>query len=328
MEIMTGVHQIPVNYKGRPLKLYLLLGNDLAMLMDTGDAGVPESDILPYFEKIGFDPKKLTHVMATHPDVDHTGGLHRMWQAAPQAEFVCGTLDREQVQSPEGLVGIRMRAHYYWHGLGMDDAAVAKFLPRAGGYVPIRTTFAGGETLRWDAEKYVEILHVPGHSHGHLGVYLPWENAAIVGDAVHGHANCFLDGKSAFAPTYMYIDEYLGTIDRLQSMRLKKLFSCHWPDCTEAITVNSFLNHSRDYALNAEKVILEMVKGAGAAGATLKEVCTQAKAQLGDWPAERDSDTRSMACGHLERLVGNGFLRATDTPPIRYTYEPLWKGLK
>src|ERR1700744_5405275 len=74
MEIMNGVHQIPVNYKNRPLQLYLLLGPEIAMLMDCGDAAVPDSDILPYFEKIGFDPKKLTHVMATHPDVDHTGG--------------------------------------------------------------------------------------------------------------------------------------------------------------------------------------------------------------------------------------------------------------
>ena len=76
--------------------------------------------------------------------------------------------------------------------------------------------------------------------------------------------------------------------------------------------MNLFLNQSRDYALNAEKVILEMVKGAGEKGATLKDVCTQAKAQLGDWPTERDSDTRSMACGHLERLVANGVLRATE----------------
>jgi glyoxylase-like metal-dependent hydrolase (beta-lactamase superfamily II) len=328
MEVMANVHQIPVNYKGRALKLYLLLGPELSMLMDTGDAAVPESDILPYFAKIGFDPKRLTHVMATHPDVDHTGGLHRMFLAAPQAKFVCGTGDREQVESPEGLADIRSRAHYYWHQMGMDDEARAKFLPRAGGYVPIAETFAGRETLRWDAKRYVDILHVPGHSRGHLGVYLPWENAAIIGDAVHGTANRFIDGRAAFAPTYMYVDEYLGTIDRLQAMKLDKLFSCHWPDCLNNEAVNSFLNESRDYAMHAEQVILETVKASGAEGVTLKDVCLRAKPQLGDWPAERDGDTRSMACGHLERLVALGLLRVTDTPPVRYIYEPRWKGLK
>ena len=295
MEVMNGVHQIPVNYKGRPLKLYLLAGQggELTMLMDTGDAAVPESDILPYFTSIAFDPKKLTHVMATHPDVDHTGGLHRMYEAAPQAKFVCGTADREQIESPEGLIQIRMRAHYHWHQMGMDDAAVAKFMPRAGGYVPIAETFSGGETLRWDAKKYVEVLHLPGHSHGHLGVYLPWENAAIIGDAVHGTANRFLDGKASFACTYMYIDSYLGTIDRLQSMKLSKLFSCHWPDCLTNEEVNSFLNQSaqllRPECGASDPGRRESGRGAGA---TLKDVCTQAKPGLGDWPADRDGDTQ------------------------------------
>ena len=328
MEILPGVHQIGVDYKGRPLKLYLLLGDEMAMLMDCGDASVPEGDILPYFAKIGFDPKRLTMVIATHPDVDHTGGLHRMREAAPAAQFICGTGDREQVESPEGLADLRYRAHLAWHGLGMDDAARAAFLPRAGGFAAIDQTFAGGETLRFGAGKYAEVLHLPGHSHGHLGVYLPWLNAAIIGDAVQGTANRFHDGRAAFACTYMYVDEYLGTIDRLQGMKLDGLFSCHWADCRDRVAVDAFLNQSRDYALYAERTILQTVKGAGAAGMTLKEVCVSAKTHLGDWPAERDMDTRSMACGHLQRLAGEGMLRVTATPPVRYVFEPVWKGLK
>ncbi|MCL2646897.1 MAG: MBL fold metallo-hydrolase [Phycisphaerales bacterium] len=336
MEVLSGVHQIAVDYHGRALKLYLLLGEGErggAMLMDCGDATVPESDILPYFEKIGFDPKNLTYVLATHPDLDHTGGLLRMKQAAKGggATFVCGTADREQVESPEGLADLRYRAHRYWHEMGMDDRAREKFVAPgglAGGYVPMDVTFVGGEKLRMGKDRYVEILHLPGHSHGHLGVYLPWANAAIIGDAVHGTANRFQDGRSAFACTYMYIDEYLGTIDRLQAMKLDRLFSCHWADCNDQNAVNAFLNESRNYALSAERAILETVKKAGTAGITLCEVCTAAKPRLGDWPPERDGETRSMACGHLQHLVGQGILRVTNTPPVRYMYEPIWKGLR
>src|SRR4051812_13123057 len=101
MEILSGVHQIPVNYKGRPLKLYLLLFNGEAMLMDVGDGPTPETDILPYFEKIGFDPKKLNYILLTHPDIDHVGGLHRMKAAVGErTKFICGTLDREQIETP------------------------------------------------------------------------------------------------------------------------------------------------------------------------------------------------------------------------------------
>jgi hypothetical protein len=53
MEVLPGVHQIPMVYHGRPLNLYLLIFGGESLLMDTGDAGLPASDILPYFQKIG-----------------------------------------------------------------------------------------------------------------------------------------------------------------------------------------------------------------------------------------------------------------------------------
>src|SRR4051812_15366079 len=109
MEVMPGVEQIEVNYKGRPLKLYLLRFGGESLLMDVGDAGTPGSDILPYFEKIGFDPKALTYVMLTHPDLDHVGGVYALRAASPQAKFLCGAADKEQVETPEGLGRIRAR---------------------------------------------------------------------------------------------------------------------------------------------------------------------------------------------------------------------------
>jgi glyoxylase-like metal-dependent hydrolase (beta-lactamase superfamily II) len=329
MEILPGVHQIEVNYKGRPLKLYLLRFGGESVLMDCGDAGVPAKDILPYFGKIGFDPRQLTYVLLTHPDIDHTGGVYAMRAAAPQAQCLCGDLDREQIETPEGLADLRGRAHYYWHGLGMDDAKRAAFLQNAGGAgsrLQVARTFAGGECLRV-GDREIEILHLPGHSQGHLGVYLKSENTAIVGDAVHGTANRFLDGRAAFAPTYMWVDAYLGTIDRLQAMRLDRLFSCHWNDCTDRDAVNRFLDESRAYALRAEAAILAVVRAAAADGVTLSDVCTRAKPALGDWPAERDADTRSMACGHLQRLADWGLVRRQDGRPVRYVIETEWRGL-
>jgi glyoxylase-like metal-dependent hydrolase (beta-lactamase superfamily II) len=329
MQLLPGLHQIPINYKGRPLKLYLLLGPDIAMLMDAGDASTPDGEILPYFRSIGFDPKNLTHVMATHPDLDHTGGLARIREVAgAHTQFVCGTLDRPQVESPEGLVDLRYRAHHHWHGMGPDDKAREALIARSGAYVPISATYAGGETLRVSHDQYLEILHLPGHSHGHLGVYLPWHNAAIIGDAVHGTANRFLDGKAAFACTYMYVEEYLGTIDRLLAMKLDRLYSCHWPECNTNEEVTAFLTQSKEYTLQATRSILETVREAREEGMTLKEVCIAAKPRLGDWPADKDLETRSMAHGHLTHLVNAGLLSASEPAPIRYTYNPQWKGLK
>jgi hypothetical protein len=111
-------------------------------------------------------------------------------------------------------------------------------------------------------------------------------------------------------------------------MGLERLYSCHWPDCLDAAAVNRFLDESRDYAVAAESAILEEVRAAGAAGVTLKDVCLRAKPQLGDWPAERDMDARSMACGHLQRLASLGVVSAAEGIPTRYIIEPSWRGLR
>lgn len=327
-ELLPGVHQIPINYNGRPLRLYLLLGAFASVLMDTGDAGVPEKDILPYFDRIGFKAADLTYLMITHPDVDHTGGLARMHRAAPQARVICGAADRSQVEEPEVLVERRYRLYYREHGVGPDDAAKAKLLPRCGGPVATAFTFTGGEELRLGPDQMAQILHLPGHARGHLGVWLPWAQTAIIADAVHETANRYLDGRAAFAPTYMQVDDYLGTIRQLEALRPQRLYSCHWADQETPEQVQAFLSRSRDYALHAEAVILETVKAAGRAGLTLREVMARAKPMLGDWPAERDADTRFMAMGHLERLIGQGLLVEERERPPRFRYAPRWSGME
>lgn len=330
MEILPGVHQLPLTYKGRRLNLYLLQFGGESMLMDTGFASTPAQDIEPYFQSIGFDPKRLSYVMLTHPDLDHVGGVYAMRDLAPQAKFICGEADREQIETPEGLGRIRARAHYHFHGLGPDDAKLATFIENAGGpgkRLALARTF-DRETIFQLGDREITILHLPGHSMGHLGVYLPGAKTAIIADAVHGTANRFIDGKAAFACTYMYVDAYLGTITQLRAMGLDRLYSCHWPDCLDAAAVNGFLDESRDYAVAADESILSAVQAAGTQGATLKDVCMQAKTKLGDWPAERDLDARSMVCGHLQRLAALGVVRSTEDIPTRYIIEPAWRGLR
>jgi len=345
MEILPHVHQIPVNFKNRPLHLYLLISPQTGegLLMDTGDVAVPDQYILPYFKSIGFDPQKLAHVLLTHPDLDHIGGIYGVKKFAPHAKFYCGTQDAVQIESPEHLADLRARAHYHFHGLGPNDQQRADFINRCGGpgqHTDFAQIFNGGEIFNLVGH-HIQILHVPGHSLGHLAVYLPDHETAIIGDAVHGTANRFLpdvndltstlkgkEGPAAFACTYMWVDSYLGTINRLQAMNLERLYSCHWPNCENPATVDAFLNASREYALKAEAAILETLRTAKDRGLTLKEICVQAKPLLGDWPAEKDTETRSMACGHLQRLFTQGLVRFTDEIPTRYFAVDAWQGLR
>lgn len=321
-EILPGVYQIAVDYNGRPLNLYFFKGEHASLLMDTGDANIPAKDILPALQSINFDPAQLSYIMITHPDVDHQGGLLAMKQAAPHARVLCGTADRAQIESPATLIALRSRAYYDHHGLGPDDAAVAKLLPRLGGDVPVDMTLCEGELIRLGPNWSLRVIHLPGHSRGHLGVYLADHQTAIIADAVHGTCNAYLDGRPAFAPTYMYVHEYLSTISRLETMRLQRLYSCHWPDCETPEQVQAFLETSRQYAMSAEAEILRVVQDAGPTGLTLKEIILASRPALGQWPTERDMDGRYMVGGHLEQMIAKGFLTQTQTTPRRYVWQP------
>ena len=323
-EILPGIHQIPVNYNGRRLNLYLLLGANASILLDTGDASVPDHAILPYMKSIGCDPASLRYVIATHPDTDHTGGLLRMRQVAPQALFCSGTADRDQVSTPAKLADDRYRAFYHSDGLGPDDAARAKLLLRLGGPVTIDLTFTGGERIQLGPvpgspphssdDRTIQILHLPGHSAGHLGIYLPYAGTALIFDACQWRANCFLDGRSAFAPMYLNADAYLNSLKQLSVLNLDRLYSCHWPDCTTPTQVQAFIATALQYAQQAERSIADTLQRASKP-LTLREICLAAKPSLGDWPPERDLDTRFLAVAHLQRLIDHHQARQVPTNP-------------
>jgi glyoxylase-like metal-dependent hydrolase (beta-lactamase superfamily II) len=330
MQVLPNVHQIPINYKGRPLQLYLLRFGTDALLMDCGETTTPANDIFPYLATLGMKPADITHVLITHPDTDHCGGIHTLAAACPNAKFFCGTDDRKQIETPEGFARGRMQLFTHWHGMGLPDDKFQSMVDRMGGSgkkVTMTQTFSGGENLRI-GDRDLRILRLPGHSMGHLGVFLPWENAAIIGDAVHHRGNYYLDGTTAFAVTYLWVDCYLGTIDQLEAMKLGKLFSCHWPNWTDNASLTRWLHESRDYAHMAERVILEAVKSAGTAGITLKELCTKAKPGLGQWDPQYDSYSGNMLIGHLQRLRDRGWVRTDSTAlPARYIYENDWHGI-
>src|SRR5436190_20646094 len=104
MEIVPGVHQLTCLFGSkRMIFAYLLVGESASMLVDTGCAHSPAQDILPYMQRIGFDPARLTYVLITHSDVDHQGGNAPMKRAAPNALFMCHNLDLPWIESADAL---------------------------------------------------------------------------------------------------------------------------------------------------------------------------------------------------------------------------------
>src|SRR5919197_225528 len=68
-----------------PINAFLLHGTD-PVVIDTG-VGLPDRAFVATLSQV-IDPQDVKWIWLTHPDRDHTGGLFRLLEAAPQARLV------------------------------------------------------------------------------------------------------------------------------------------------------------------------------------------------------------------------------------------------
>lgn len=314
IELFGGVHLLQGVVGGRPLTLTLLVGTDQSVLMDTGCAQDVEGLILPALDELGLAPGRLSFILNTHCDLDHVGGNHGIKQAAPHALLCCGDADREQVESPEALYARRYDAYRRDHGIYYEGATRDWILSSMGGAQPVELTFRGGERLRLGPGWEVEIVALPGHSRGHLGVLDRRHRALYAGDAIHGAVMLDLEGRPAMGPTYLYVDQYLDTIRLIENLDIDTYAGCHWP-VKRGEEIAAFCAESRRYVEQAERLILEAL---AASPRTLRELCLELGPKLGGWPAAVNSEHCYAFCGHLSRLEGQGRIEQLGGHPARY----------
>jgi hypothetical protein len=83
--------------------------------------------------------------------------------------MACGEADRALVESPDYLFSFRYDAYRRDHDVFYDAATAAWLKGCSSASQAVTLTFTGGEILRLRKDRILEILHLPGHSHGHLG---------------------------------------------------------------------------------------------------------------------------------------------------------------
>jgi glyoxylase-like metal-dependent hydrolase (beta-lactamase superfamily II) len=241
VEVAPGIHRIESILGPRPFSQYLLRG-ERTLLVDTGVKGTPGEVILPYFAEIGFDPAELDFVLNSHADVDHFGGNSAIRAACPGALICAHRADVPWIESRELI----MRERYGWYeqyGIPYPDEVFAWLRGAMGPEVPVDVRLSGDEELRLGPELAVRILHLPGHSAGHLGVWEPHSRTAIVLDAVMALGLLDTDGNVIHPPPVPHVTEYEQSVRLLQSLEPARLLTAHYA-VMEGDEVGSFLAES------------------------------------------------------------------------------------
>ncbi len=313
MELYKNVHQIQSLYHERNLFQYLFAGSKI-LLVDTGIAETPNKVILPYLDGLKIRPQQLSLVVVTHADLDHQGGNDAIKDASPHTWLSCGAADQQMIEDPHALYKLRYNFLAEAHGIGFDSVPS----PQAGRARRIDLCFSGGERIRLDKDWELEVLHVPGHSYGHLALYDRKHKAAFVGDAIHGRGCPKAAGGIAIPVTYYYVDIYLSTLRYFESLPIDVLYSGHWPTM-RGDEIRDFIAESRQTVELLDRTILSALDRQASA-LTLKELIDTASNAVGDWPKEHCQLAMFPVKGHMDRLEQQGKVRALrGARPVKWT---------
>ncbi|MFB9990787.1 MBL fold metallo-hydrolase [Deinococcus oregonensis] len=155
--------------------VYLIQGKGTLSLVDTGAQHSPRA-LEKHLARRGQSWRDIDRIIVTHAHYDHAGGLAEI-QAASGAEVWAHSLDSrslrmgEQAPRPDPL------------SLSRWDRLVGQFLRGSQPPAAVQRELQAGERLT-EVHGGAEVLHLPGHSPGHIGLWFPEHGVLLGGDVV------------------------------------------------------------------------------------------------------------------------------------------------
>ncbi|MCG7409618.1 MBL fold metallo-hydrolase [Paenibacillus sp. ACRRX] len=198
MEISKGVEMLSLDFHGNIVYPVLVWDREMAILIDTGFPGQFE-DLRVALENVGVSLDKLKAVILTHQDVDHIGSLPEILrECGNNIRVYAHELDKPYIQ---GELPLLKDGHLVTPPKGkVDDILIdGQELPFCG-------------TIR--------IIHTPGHTPGHISLYLKQSKTLIAGDSMYGvdgilggiHVPTTLDMNAACLSLKKYLDLDISSV--------------------------------------------------------------------------------------------------------------------
>ncbi|MBA3349639.1 MAG: MBL fold metallo-hydrolase [Actinobacteria bacterium] len=299
MEIVPGIHRIESDLGPRFMCQYVLVGEERTVLIDTGLANTPNAVIEPYLRSIGTSLEAVDEVIISHADVDHCGGNLSVRSRNRSARFICHELDRRWIESKEAMVAENYR-WYEPYGFGPSAESIRWIENELGGDCPTDWGLQGGETLRLGREWRVQVVHLPGHTPGHIGLWDERSRALIVIDAVLQDGIYDRAGNRLIPPRYYDARAYAATIRSVRAMQPDVLLTAHFPvmEGSEAI---AWIDASLEFTRAVQTAVDEGI-GKGLTG--LAELTRYTDECVGPYPESMNELGASVRAHASVPMVG------------------------
>jgi glyoxylase-like metal-dependent hydrolase (beta-lactamase superfamily II) len=299
-EVQPRIYRIPSVLGVRRFAQWLVVGDERLLLFDSGIDGTIPDHVTPALAELGRTPADITDVLISHADVDHYGGNAELRRVAPRAQIRASAHDRRWLES----WAVISRERYGWYrGYGLDyDAATWAWLQNAAGAdTPLDGTVADGEVLDLGGIAG-EVLALPGHSPGHLGLWHGESGTAIVMDAVLERGLYTTADVLISPPPYCSIPAYRATVERLRSLEPQRLGTSHYAPIEGRAAVDAFLDRTAAFVDDLDACVRALL---GLGPKPLDAYRSAADAALGPFREMGVELARSVGA-HLDLAVADG----------------------
>jgi glyoxylase-like metal-dependent hydrolase (beta-lactamase superfamily II) len=290
-------------FGARRLNFYALTDGEVVTLLDAGVPGSVTSRI-----EAGELRGRITRLIVSHADADHLGDGAAIQSRFPGARIECHAADRDLVEHHARLVRLRYdQARPQW-GFGYSPEVLEALLQACGPDFTCTGTLTDGQRLTIGQREW-EVLHVPGHSDGHLALWNPVDGILILSDALLGYGPpLFAGGGASMPPTHQEVDTYLNTIQRLGDLPVRLALTGHWLPLDAA----GFQQLVRDSRACVEADIATVLRACRSEPQTFDALITILNDQRRTWDDGDDVHYLYALSGYLKHLVQRGLLQEQE----------------
>lgn len=313
-QINERVHKIDLPLEDRVSSLYLFTGTECSLLLDAGLGRDPERYLSTALRQVGVAPESVAYVVLSHCDIDHFAGMAALPRVLPLARTMAHHLDADAMGDWSSFARLRARSFVDEYGVD-EDPATLEWMREVAGFGRVDMAIDGDVQIDL-GDRRLNVLTLPGHSAGSIGVHDPQTGTIAISDAVLGDAVPLADGRPAFPPTYRLERDYLATIERVRLLQSDLVATAHYGVFRQK-AIGEFLDLSRDFALELRaQVRTELV---GSSGLTLTKLLQKINHRFGRWPREGTLAPLAFpVVGHVEAMIDEGLVRLSrhDGQPI------------
>lgn len=216
---------IPYQHQGREDVLYpvLLQHQEENILVDCGyDHTFPQLE--DALAKVGIAVSQLTGIVLTHHDIDHMAGAYPIKERFPAIPVYASAIEAKYISGAEKSLRLQQAEDLYACLPEEQRPAARQFQEFLQTVKPIPVDYLLAEISNWPMAGNVDVVFTPGHTPGHISLYIKEQKTLVAADAM-----VIENGRLNLANPQFALDlpRAIASVHTLQTLAVEKLICYH-----------------------------------------------------------------------------------------------------